>query len=399
MRRVVFINQDLVYVESAARLVSMEELAKAKLGKNPKLLVGVVPSDTSRVLASARTLDSAVTQQCPPGSSVATEPLATNTYQVYSVPDATLDALRALSNQVTLVPYPAAVARALSKESGRRSLVERTQVFLLGRSAEPEPSELQREVVAVEVFESSYLFTALRGNEVLTVRLATGNVMTELQRTLASARFDTPVIVCSDEQVGLDLQANGFEVEEAPATDGFIGLGALQQITSIRFLNQFESARLREAANRKRLLGYLGVAVVAFALAGAARLYLATREALASSTQAALTTERDTLRAGLVSLHQERVGSEVRKKSKQVREELFDLVTLLPPQVELLSVTRDQNGLSAVLERRAQATPFSRVELVELLRASTYFKGARITEEYEGHLVRYVLAVDAVGGQ
>ena len=48
MRRVVFINQDLVYVESAARLVSMEELAKAKLGKNPKLLVGVVPSLISK---------------------------------------------------------------------------------------------------------------------------------------------------------------------------------------------------------------------------------------------------------------------------------------------------------------------------------------------------------------
>ncbi len=399
MRRVVFINQDMVYVENATRLVSMEELAKAKLGKNTKLLVGVVPSEATRLLASARTLDSAVTQQCPPGSSVATELLATNTYQVYSVPDATLDALRALSNRVTLVPYPAAVARALTKESGRRSLVERTQVFLLGRSAEPDPAENQREVVAVEVFDSAYLFTALRGNEVLTVRLATGNVMTELQRTLASARFDTPVIVCSDEQVSLDLQANGFEVEEAPATDGFIGLGALEQITSIRFLNQFESARLREAANRRRLLAYLGVAVVAFALAGAARLYFGTREALGSSTQASLTIERDTLRAGLVALHQERVGSEVRKKSKQVREELFDLVTLLPPQVELLSVTRDQQGLSAVLERRAQATPFSRVELVELLHASTYFQGARITEEYEGHLVRYVLTVDAAGEQ
>ncbi|MCA2978173.1 MAG: hypothetical protein INH41_12100 [Myxococcaceae bacterium] len=398
MRRVVFINQDLVYVENAARLVSMEELAKAKLGKNPKLLVGVVPSDTSRVLASARTLESAINQQCPPGSSVATELMATNTYQVYSVPDATLDALRALSNRVTLVPYPAAVARALSKESGRRSIVERTQVFLLGRSAEPEASENQREVVAVEVLESAYLFTALRGNEVLAVRLATGDVMTELQRTLASARLEAPVIVCTDEQVSLDLQANGFEVQEAAATNGFIGVGALEQVTSIRFLNQFESARLREAATRKRLLGYLAVAAVALAATGGARVYFGAREALATSTQGTLTAERDEQRARLVTLHQERLGAEVRKNSKQIRDELFDLVTLLPPQVELLNVARDQKGLSAVLERRAQAAPFSRAELVELLRASSFFQGARITEEYEGHLVRYVLTVDAVEG-
>mgnify|MGYP001582047711 CR=1 FL=1 len=90
-----------------------------------------------------------------------------------------------------------------------------------------------------------------------------------------------------------------------------------------------------------------------------------------------------------------RVRALSRKESLQIREELYDLSITLPPQVALLSVQKDATGLSAVMERRPGAAPFSRDDLKTAFAGSPFFADAKISEEYEGHVVRYLFSKSA----
>lgn len=393
MRRIIIFSPSRVWVEGSKEYMTLEQLFARQWAKDGTLLIGVMPSEVGRVLATERTLDSAVTQQYPGENSYSTLALETNVFQVYVAPEEMLNRLRKLGPDVRLVPYPAAVVASAAREGRQRSLVERTQIFLGTKGSQP-AEEDRREVVVIDTFGEEFLLTAIRAREVLSVRFAQGEIATELQRTLAGASMEAPTIVCQDEQTCLELQSIGFTVESQEMRGGLAGLECLKRVESQRFLNQFEVAQRRQAASRRRAGAYLGVAALACLVAGSIWAYYAHLGSQAASLRGQLEASKQEEMAKVFELYRERYGTTARAESQHVRDELFDLLTILPPQVAMLSVTKSALGLSAVVERRPQAAPFSQDDLRVALRASTYFRAADITEEYDGHLVRYAVKVN-----
>lgn len=394
MKRIIIISPSRVWVEGVSRLMTMDELLGQQWSKAGALLIAVVPSEVGRVLATVRTLDSAVTQQYPGENSYSTLPLEPNVYQVYVAPDEQLDRLRKLGRDVRIVPFPAAVLTEVLGASREKSFIERTQIFLNVTATHEVPDGENKELVVIDPIDEDFLITAIRQREVVAVRLVQGDIITELQRTLAGTRMEAPTIVCRDEDLSLELRSVGFTAELAPG-QGLIGASAMKRVEDQRFLNQYEVAQRRAAQSRRKALTLLMVSAGLCVLMASAWLFFGARSALARRESDRLTGLKEEQMALLVKLNQERYGTLAQSQSLQIREELFDLSTSLPPQVVLLSVRKDEQGISAVVERRPQAAPFSRDDLRLALAASASFAKAEISEEYEGHLIRYLLKVPA----
>jgi hypothetical protein len=393
MKRIIILSQARVWVEGSKNFLTVEELL-AQPPQKDTLLIGIVPAEVGRVLATPRTLDGAMAQQYPGENSFSTLPIDTNVHQVYAAPDALLGKLRKLSKDVRIVPYPAAVMAAVTKQRRQLSLIERTQVFLSARQSEAAAEEEgKREVLAIDsVGDDEYLMTAIRDREVLGVRYAQGEVVSEVQRTLASARMDAPVLMCTDEQLSLELKAQGFEAELLDVQP-FIGVETLRKVEDVRFLNQFEVAQKRQAQSRRTALLLNGMALALFVVVAGVWLLLSARAEATNRRRAQLEAAKQEQLAALGALYADRYGSIARGRSLQIRNEVFDLSTVLPPQVVMLNVKKDAAGTVALVERRPQAAPFNTDDLRAALRASSYFSTAEITEQYDGHLIRYVLKV------
>ncbi len=393
MKKLIIISASHVWVEGAPRLMTVDEVLAQSWAKAGTLLIAVTPSEVGRVLATVRTLDSAVTQQYPGENSYSTLLLEPNVYQVYVAPDELLNRLRKLGRDVRIVPFPAAVLTEVLGETREKSFIEKTQIFLSAPSLRAPADAVAKELVVIDTVGDQFLITAIRHREVVAVRVAQGDVVTELQRTLAGTRMESPTVICRDEELSLDLRAVGFVVELATGPGDLIGASALKLVEGQRFLNQFEVAQRRAVQSRRKALSFLMVSVVLCVVMASGWLFFRAREAVARTESARLTALKDEQIATLIGLNQERYGSLARAQSLQIREELFDLSISLPPQVVLLSVRKDEQGLSAVVERRPQAAPFSRDDLRIALSTSPAFARAEISEEYEGHIIRYLLKV------
>ncbi len=395
MKKFVVISPELIWIASGqGQLISLEELEQHVDPKGAALFA-VVPQ-VARVVASERTIDSVMQQQFPGENSFRAEPLESNVFQVYVVADALLSRLRASTRTAYVVPYPAAVRHVVSllHSQAESSLRERTRVFLASIAADiSQVSAPER--VAVDVVGDDFVFTVLRGKEIIAVRhVRGGEPATELQRTLAANRMADPLILTRDHDFALELRAQGYNAQLSEADGALLGISGLEKVVTLRFLTDVEVAREKARDSRRRALMVAAVSVATMAVAGGVFGYYKNELVKQEARERRLTEERDQRAKQLAELYQERYASIARSQSVQIREELFDLSTSLPPQVVLVSVEREGTaGLTAVVERRPGAAPFSRSDLVSALAASPYFAKARIKEQYEGHVVRYVLNV------
>ncbi len=395
MQKFIVITPQLVHsVGKPGAYCTLDEVP-ALLGKQRgPVLFAIVPQTVGRVLATERTIDTAMPGQFPGPNSFSIEPLESTVYQVYVAPDELLNRLRAMARDVRVVPYPAAVRATVAthRRPQESRLLERTRVFLAGAVA-PESVRAPQDRVVVDRLGDDYLITALRGREILVVRFAQGgDPVTELQRSLAANRMSDPVILTKDQALALELKSQGFNAEVAELPGELIGESGLEKVLSLRFLNEMEVAQQRAVEGRRRAASFLGVSLLLAAVAGGAHFYLQNLQARAFAENEALVAPRAARLSRLISLYQERYATLAKRESLQIREELYDLSISLPPQVALLSVQKDSLGLSAVVERRPGAAPFSRDDLRSALAASPFFADAKIREEYEGHVVRYLLS-------
>lgn len=395
MKKFVVINPDLVYCPgSELRTCTLDDLPGMIDGKG-QVLFAVVPQMVGRVLATERTLDSVMPQQFPGANSFRAEPLETNVFQVYVAPDELLARLRSMAREVSVVPYPAAVRHVVTslQTSEASSFRERTRVFLASIAVDIRKVS-QPERVAIDTLGEDYLITAMRGNEILTVRYVRGGEPgIELQRTMAAHRMEEPVILTRDEDLALELKSQGYTADVADVDGDLLGQSALDKVLNLRFLTDIEVAREKARENRRRGLMIFAVALLSLIAGALAFGYTRAQQALADAETRKLQKKQVDRAAQLATLYQERYASLARGESVGIREELFDLSISLPPQVVLVSVQKDARGLSAVVERRPGAAPFSRQDLASALAASPFFAKAKIKEEYEGHLVRYVMSV------
>lgn len=391
MQKFILINPQAVYSIDPPGFCTLESLpGRIKKGSREPVLIGIVPAAVGRVLATERTLDSAMPQQYPGPNSFSVEPLSSNVYQVYVAPDALLAQLRALARDVRVVPYPAAVRAALAgNKRGEPTFIERTRVFLGTTEEEAVNTDDQ---VALDPVGDEFLITALRGKEILAVRLAQGEPTIELQRTFAANRMENPPVATKDEALALELAAQGLKGETSDLPGVFLGEAGLEKVAQLRFLNEMEAAQQRAAAGRRRAVAVLAASMLVPLLGAASYVYFEGRRASAENEGQGLTMAKSGLAFALAGLYQERYGALARKESLQIREELYDLSISLPPQVALLSVQKDAQGISAVVERRPGAAPFAIDDLRAALHASPFFADATIQEQYEGHVVRYVLS-------
>ena len=388
MQRFIFINPQIVYSVDPPGFCTLDAMP-SKVKKGSTVLIGLVPQTVGRVLATERTIDSAMPQQYPGANSYSVEPLESNVYQVYVAPDALLAQLRQLGRDVRIVPYPAAVRAALAgNKRGEPTFIERTRVFLGTGENDGANSDEQ---VAVDAVGDDFLVTALRGKEILAVRLAQGEPTIELQRTFAANRMGNPQIATKDEALALELSSQGLKGELSDVPGAFLGEAGLDKVNQLRFMNEHEAAAQRAAAGRRKALGVLAASMLVPLLGVGALVYFESRLASAQAEGDGLNMAKSGLTFALATLYQERYGALARKESLQIREELYDLTVSLPPQVAVLSVQKDLQGLSAVIERRPGAAPFAIDDLRAALRTSPFFAEATIQEQYEGHVVRYVL--------
>lgn len=395
MKKFVVISPELIWVASGqGQLITLDELEQHVDPKGAALFA-VVPQ-VARVVASERTIDSVMQQQFPGENSFRAEPLESNVFQVYVAPDALLARLRAATRTAYVVPYPAAVRHVVSllHSQAENSLRERTRVFLASIAADISAVSAP-ERVAVDVIGDDFVFTVLKGKEIVAVRhVRGGEPATELQRTLAANRMADPLILTRDHDFALELRAQGYNAQLSEADGALIGISGLEKVVTLRFLTDVEVAREKARDSRRRALMVAAISMATLAVAGGVFAYYKNELAKQDARTRRLTEERDQRVRQLSELYQERYASIARSQSVQIREELFDLSTSLPPQVVLLSVEREgAAGLTAVVERRPGAAPFSRSDLVSALATSPYFAKAQIKEQYEGHVVRYVLNV------
>jgi Tfp pilus assembly protein PilN len=208
--------------------------------------------------------------------------------------------------------------------------------------------------------------------------------------------MENPLVLTRDHDFALELKAQGFNAELADVDGALVGITGLDKALPLRFLTDFEVAREKARDSRRRALMVFAVSASALAVAFGGYLYTLRNLMRTESVNKQLQEQQAARTALLATLYQERFASLARQESVHIREELFDLSLTLPPQVVLISLKKDAAGLSAVVERRPQAAPFSRADLMSALAASPFFAQAKVHEEYEGHLVRYVLAVPAV---
>jgi len=396
MKRFVVISPELVYCPGAeVRTCTLDDLPQM-IDPRGAVLFAIVPQAVGRVLATERTLDSVMPQQFPGANSFRAEPLETNVFQVYVATDELLTRLRGMAREVSVVPYPAAVryvVNSLETSSEGPSLRERTRVFLASIATDLKKASAP-ERVAIDCLGEDYLITAMRGQEILAVRLVHGGEPAiELQRTLAGNRMEDPVVLTRDEDLALELKAQGFTADVADVGGDLIGQTGLDKILGLRFLTDIEVARERARETRRRGATMVAISLVVLIAAGVACGVFYGGLNRANTLNQRLNENQKARAAQLAALYQERYASLARKESVAVREELFDLSIALPPQVALVSLQKDSNGILAVVERRAGAAPFSRFDLISALAASPFFAKAKIKEEYEGHLVRYLLTV------
>lgn len=388
MQRFIFINPQLVYSVDPPGFCTLDAMP-SRVKKGSAVLIGLVPQTVGRVLATERTIDSAMPQQYPGPNSYSVEALESNVYQVYVAPDALLAQLRQLGRDVRIVPYPAAVRAALAgNRRGEPTFIERTRVFLGTTENEAVQGDEQ---VAVDTVGDDFLVTALRGKEILAVRLAQGEPTIELQRTFAANRMANPQIATKDEALALELSSQGLKGELSDVPGAFLGEAGLDKVNQLRFMNEHEAAAQRAAAGRRKALAVLAASMLVPLLGAAAMFYFEGRLSSAQAEGEGLNMAKSGLSFALATLYQERYGALARKESLQIREELYDLTVSLPPQVAVLSVQKDMQGISAVIERRPGAAPFAIDDLRAALRTSPFFADATIQEQYEGHVVRYVL--------
>lgn len=399
MRKFIVISPEQVCcLDEGGEFCTLDEVPQ-RLGKyRGPLLFAIVPQTIGRVLGTERTIDTAMPQQYPGANSFSIEALEPNVYQVYVAPDELLQRLRSMGRDVRVVPYPAAVRAALGEQKRpAASLIERTRIFLSGPESEnPDAANRPTEQVVVDSLGGDFLVTALRGREILVERYAQGgDPVIEVQRSLAANRMDNPIIFTKDEDLALELKSQGFNAELTDLPGVLVGESAVEQVQALRFMNELEVTQKRAREGRRQAGVIFVVALVIGGLAAAAFSTLRAMQAFAESEGVTLAATKVSQIAQLTTLYQERYASLARQESLQIREELYDLSITLPPQVALLSVQKDATGLSAVMERRPGAAPFSRDDLRSAFAGSPFFANAKISEEYEGHVVRYLFSKPA----
>lgn len=403
MQRLVVLSPERAAAFRGAE-VTLGDLAAITEGLDPNepCLVGIVPVLSALVTASDQTLDAAVASRFPPGHSVRTESLGPNLYQAFALDGELFERLRQIGKEVHLVPYGAAVRQAVQAQvEPPLTLRERTRILLgFRKGGEPDVggpvADEQAERVVVDSIDDEHVITALRKREVLAVRhVRGGDPATEIQRTIAANRMGSPRVLCTDHQVTMELQVRGYTAEDLEVERLLAGLPALEQALELRFLTATELTRGRSQRHRLQAVAAAGVA--AALLVAAAVAYLATAGSLSTEEhrRASLETERMSAAARLTELHQGRYGEVARRESVQLRDTVFDLGLSLPSQVDLVQVEMTAGGLAAVVERKAGAAPFSRGDLEAAIAVSGIFGTATVREEYEGHVIRYLLNVPA----
>lgn len=394
MRRFIVINPGLVCaLDSRGELLALDDVPRLLGTKKGPVLFAVLPQAVGRLIATERTIDSALPSQFPGDFRFSLDQLTDNSFQVFVLDKELMERLRSMAADVRIIPYPVAVRLAYAQQQKNRQwgLVEMTRVALR-QTFDDAASSTASEQVAIDRVGDGMLVTVLRDREVLLARYAEGDPTIELQRTLAGARVFNPTILVNDEELAMELRANGAAADVTQETGAFLGEPGFEKALSFRFMTEAEVAQRSIVERRRRGVLTLSASVGIFLICGV--FYGAIRWAYMSAVneQRALQQQKDTELARLVSLNQERYASVARRESVSLQEEFFDLSTSLPPQVALVSVEKSAEGLSAVVERRPGAAPFSRGDLVTALTNSPYFSGTKISEEYEGHMVRYKLA-------
>lgn len=399
MKKFLVVSDDLVWVDDARighdNLVTFDRLRELVPRKGP-VLFAVLPKAVTRIFATERTIDSAVATQFAGNNSVRAEALGPNLYQVLVVDDEFLGRLRELSSEAMIVPYPIAVRHAIRAPvtTDSTSVRDRTRLFLSMVTQTGAPSQTER--IVVDVFADGHLLMiAFRGKEVLATRhVRGGDIFLELQRTLASARLESATVYSTNRDLANEFKAHGYAAEHVDEPgDPPLGMPQADKVTSLRFLSAVEIAREHASKKRQRALLATAVSVGLCALAGGAFAFTKVAQARAERDGSELQQQQQAKAAELAALNMERYASTAAKESVRVSEELFDLLVSLPPQVALVSLEHDQRSLLATIERRPQAAPFSRSDLQAALAASPFFAKAKIDEEYDGHLVRYLLTV------
>lgn len=393
MKKFIVISPDLVWVAHGEGGVTTLDDLPNHLQTKEDALFAILPQ-MQRVVATERTLDTVMASTFAPGeNSFRAEPLEDNVFQVYVARTELLDRLRSLGREVYIVPYPAAVRHAVStlNPEAESSLRERTRVFLQALTDTPKSNEK----VVVDVLGQDYVITALRGKEILAVRhVRGGEPVMEMQRTLASARMDNPGVLSRDQDFVLELQSQGFEAELPELPGLMVGESALDKVTSLRYLTDLEVARERARQNKRKAVTVFSVGLGVLAVAGGGYGWVHGQVVESRSRNAQLTASIADKQQAVASSYQERYASLARSETVSVHEEFFELSTVLPPQVVLQTLERDaQAGLVALVERRPGAAPFSKMDLKTALASSPYFASAEIEEQYEGHVVRYLLTV------
>jgi hypothetical protein len=401
--KLVVLGPDLVVYDDgtgAPRFVELSAALDLMRGKE-EVIVGVGPLQIGALNASERTLDAVLADRMPAAHTMLTELLGPNFYQAFAIEDELFTKLRGLAKTVRVVPYAAAVRHVLRSRLSTGAKAPLSDAGDAGALVSPRREGEGRigECVVLEPVSAEFLLTALRDDEVLAVRrVRGGDPIVEFQRTLAASRMGNPAVLCVDPELAEQLKTRGYAAEPIGAAGSMVGWKSLDEVADFRFLSTQEIARARSLRGRARAIGITASAFGALVLAAGAYGLCHSAGIRAAIDRDHLVVARDVLKSQVSELVAEKHAAVAAASSVRIHRELFDLLLSLPPQVKIISLEKDRQGdLTLLLERRADAAPFGRKDLVAALEESAHFRSAEIREEYLGHIIRYELRVRASG--
>lgn len=377
------------------------EFKSAKIDDLPKILksptdIAVVPCEMMRIVAQGdkEAIDKQIIAKLPAGSVYCHEKLDGPDLQIFSIPETLLQSLRMSEQVMAVVPYGVAVRD--SRRSSDLSLVDRIS-RVVGFAEQDEGSSLE-DVVCIDRMGNRVVLTAIQGNEIKAVRtLYPGDDLArEVFVTLQGAAMPDSQLLTADDWIAERLREAGQEIVQVriPAEAPSFALHGLQDPSETRFYLPVERAQMRKKAiakqERRSLIGSVFFAAVCAVFYGGMLMW----NSLVESEIDKLNHRLRDYKPQLEKLYQERYAGFVSEFQYNLPQAWAELLIMMPPQLEVQTVTISPGKVEAVLQRRNVREgpvdpPLSYDELRAAIDRSASWRDATIHYQFRGHEVDY----------
>jgi hypothetical protein len=398
MGKAVLVDAQSVVFAAGGRLMSVA-ITDLDRAFEEKTDVAVVPTDVVRLVSTSEDgLHRQVLEKLPPNSVYCWEHLQGAAYQVFTMPAAILQTLRASKWVRSVVPYAVVaregnkstiVASTMSQKIEPSGVITRAgRAFFGGEQAAAAGDESgANDVTIIDYVVDRPILIVLRGAEVKTIRSLhpEDSVERELTLTLQGLSMPNCPVVTPNRALADKLREVGrsAQVVRLPPDVPTIGIHGMRRTVTVQFHLADERARIRRRELRLQQMRSVVLAGVFCAGAvAAATVVTGTRiqseHELKELQQRVFATNETRTR-----LFRERYAAMISGRTVDLPQAWAELEMMIPPQLQVERVTMKAGYLGASLARRdlpvdQRDPPISLQEIRQAMARSATWRSAKV---------------------